>query len=246
MSRPLVLVDWGRVPYREALERQRAAVEARAEGGAEDAVHFVEHEPVLTLGRAGGAGNLVAGEAELRRRGIEVVEVERGGDVTYHGPGQLVGYPIVALADLPGGRDLHRYLRDLEEVLIRALDELGVRAGRRPPYTGVWAGEAKIAAIGVAVRRWITFHGFALNLDPDLTHFQLIHPCGIRHLGVTSMGALLGAPPSRATVIAALGRAFAEVWARPVTDRTGSTAATPSPWSRVADRFGGVSEVLHA
>ena len=245
MPGPLALVDWGRLPYREALTRQRAAVEARAAGEGEDAVCFVEHEPVLTVGRGGRAGSLIAGEAELRRRGIDVVEVERGGDVTYHGPGQFVGYPIVALSGLPCGRDLHRYLRDLEEVLIRALDETGIRAGRRPPYTGVWVGERKIAAIGVAVRRWIAFHGFALNIDPDLSHFELIHPCGIRHLGVTSMRALLGETPSRAAVIAALGRAFAEVWARPVLDRTGSTAATPSPWSRVADRFGSVSEVLH-
>ena len=245
MPGPLALLDWGRLPYREALARQRAAVELRAAGEGEDTVHFVEHEPVLTFGRGGRAGSLIAGEAELRRRGIEVVEIERGGDVTYHGPGQLVGYPVVALSELPGGRDLHRYLRDLEEVLIRALEESGIRAGRRPPYTGVWVGDRKIAAIGVAVRRWIAFHGFALNLDPDLTHFDLIHPCGIRDLGVTSMRALLGEAPSRAAVIAALGRAFAEVWARPVSDRTGSTAATPSPWSRVADRFGSLPEVLH-
>jgi lipoate-protein ligase B len=216
MARPLALHDWGRVPYREALARQRAAVEARARGAGEDALHLVEHEPVLTLGRGVRAASLIAGPAELRRRGIEVVEVERGGDVTYHGPGQLVGYPIVALDGLPGGRDLHRFLRDLEEALIRALAELGIRAGRRPPYTGVWTGDAKIAAIGVAVRRWISFHGFALNLDPDLSHFALIHPCGIRHLGVTSMRAILGRPPSRDAVIDAVGRGFEAVWNRPV------------------------------
>jgi lipoate-protein ligase B len=229
MPGPIALYDWGRVPYRAALLRQRAAVTARAKGEALDAVYFVEHPPVLTLGRGGRAENLLAGEAELRRRGIEVVEVERGGDVTYHGPGQLVGYPIVALAELPGGRDLHRYLRDLEEALIRALSGFGIHSGRRPPYTGVWVGDRKIAAIGVAVRHWISFHGFALNLDPDLSHFELIHPCGIRHLGVTSMRALLKRPPTRGAVIDAVGRELAAVWERPVEDRR------PVPAGRGAD-----------
>jgi lipoate-protein ligase B len=234
MAGSLALRDWGRVPYREALARQRAAVDARARGAGEDAIYLVEHEPVLTLGRGGGAANLIAGEAELRRRGIEVVEAERGGDVTYHGPGQLVGYPVVALDGLPGGRDLHRFLRDIEEALIRALAEFGIRAGRRPSYTGVWTGDAKIAAIGVAVRRWVSFHGFALNLDPDLSHFALIHPCGIRHLGVTSMRAILGRPPSRDAVIDAVARGFQAVWDRPV-------GRTPPAPGRGTD-----SEVVHA
>ncbi len=221
MSAPIALHDWGRVPYREALARQRAAADARARGEIGDSLFLVEHEPVLTMGRSGRASNLRADAEELRRRGIDVVEVERGGDVTYHGPGQIVGYPVVALADLPGGRDLHRYLRDLEEALIRALSAFGLDAGRRPPYTGVWVGEQKIAAIGVAVRRWVSFHGFALNHDPDLDHFHLIHPCGIRHLGVTSMRALLGRAPARDEVIAALAASFSEVWRRPVVaDRT--------------------------
>lgn len=227
MPSPLALEDWGRVPYREALARQRAAVDARARGDSGDSLCLVEHEPVLTRGRAARAENLRASAEELRRRGIDVVDVERGGDVTYHGPGQIVGYPVVALADLPGGRDLHRYLRDLEEALIRTLAAFGLRAGRRPPYTGVWVGEAKIAAIGVAVRRWISFHGFALNLDPDLDHFQLIHPCGIRNLGVTSMRALLGRATARDEVIAALGAAFSEVWQRPVIAVRGTPADLP-------------------
>ena len=226
MPGPLALHDWGRAPYRAALQRQRAAVEARARGETGDAVYFAEHEPVLTLGRGARAENLLAGEAELRRLGIEVVEVERGGDVTYHGPGQLVGYPVVALAGLPGGRDLHRYLRDLEEALIRALAEFGVRGGRRPPYTGVWAGDRKVAAIGVAVRHWISFHGFALNLDPELSHFELIHPCGIRHLGVASMRTLLGRPPSREAVIDAVARGLSAVWERPILDRRPALAGS--------------------
>ncbi|MBI4364408.1 MAG: lipoyl(octanoyl) transferase LipB [Candidatus Latescibacteria bacterium] len=218
MPAPIAAFDLGRVPYREALELQQRAVLARASGERGDSIYFVEHEPVLTVGRSGRAGSLIASLPELRARGVEVVPVERGGDVTYHGPGQVVAYPIVALEGLPSGRDLHRYLRDLEEVIIRALATYGIRAARRPPYTGVWVGERKVAAIGVAVRRWIAFHGFALNVDPDLSHFDWIHPCGIRHLGVTSLRSLLGASPGREDVLARLRAAFAEVWARPVVE----------------------------
>lgn len=208
--------DLGRVPYRAALEFQHRAVETRARGESPDVLYFVEHEPVLTVGRGGHDGNLLLSAADYARRGIEIVPVERGGDVTYHGPGQVIGYPIVALETLPGGRDLHRYLRDLEEAILRVLASYGLDASRRPPYTGVWVGDRKVAAIGVAVRRWVTFHGFALNVNPDLTHFDLIHPCGIRDLGVASLASLLGAAPPREEVIARLARAFSEVWERPV------------------------------
>ncbi len=213
---PIAAYDLGRVPYREALEFQHRAVMARARGERGDAIYFAEHEPVLTVGRAGRAESVKAGGPELTRRGIEVVPVERGGDVTYHGPGQIVGYPIVSLPDLPSGKDLHRYLRDLEEALILALEAWNLRGVRRPPYTGVWVGDRKVAAIGVAVRRWVAFHGFALNVDPDLSHFDLIHPCGIQHLGVASMRTLLGEAPPRAAVLARLRDAFALVWNRPV------------------------------
>ena len=216
MNSPITAYDLGRIPYREALEFQRRAVAERASNVRGDAIYFVEHEPVLTVGRAGHAENLLIPESLLRARGVEVVPIERGGDVTYHGPGQIVGYPIVALDGLPGGRDMHRYLRDLEDVLILMLGGYGISAGRRPPYTGVWVGDRKVAAIGVAVKRWITLHGFALNLDPDLTHFDWIHPCGIRDLGVTSMRVLLGHAPPRTEVLARLRDAFAKIWNRPV------------------------------
>ncbi len=216
MRSPIPLYDLGRVPYRAALAFQRRAVETRANGESPDVLYIVEHDPVLTVGRGARGENVRAGAAELSRRGIDVVPVERGGDVTYHGPGQIVGYPIVALDALPGGRDLHRYLRDIEEALIDCLGSFGIAAGRRPPYTGVWAGDRKVAAIGVAVRRWVAFHGFALNVDPDLSHFDLIHPCGIRDLGVASMASLLGAAPAREDVIARLAAAFSRVWDRPV------------------------------
>ena len=216
MNSPITAYDLGLIPYREALELQRRAVSDRASGEAGDAIYFAEHEPVLTVGRAGRAESLRTSETLLRARGVEVVPVERGGDITYHGPGQVIAYPILALMELPSGRDLHRYLRDLEEVLIVLLGSYGIAAGRRPPYTGVWVGDRKVAAIGVAVRRWITFHGFALNLDPDLTHFDWIHPCGIRDLGVTSMRALLGEAPTRTEVIGRLQDSFARIWGRPV------------------------------
>ena len=218
MNPPIAAQDLGRISYKEALELQHRAVSARALNQSGDVIYFAEHEPVLRAGRAGQAESLRVPKALLRARGVEVVPVERGGDLTYHGPGQIVAYPILALASLPHGRDLHRYLRDLEEVLIRTLATYGLPASRRHPYTGVWVGDRKVAAIGVAVRRWITFHGFALNVDPDLGHFEWIHPCGIRNLGVTSMRALLGEAPPRAEVLARIRDAFASVWDRPVVE----------------------------
>jgi len=214
---PLPAYDLGRVPYRAALAFQRRAVEARASGKAPDVLYLMEHDPVITVGRAGNDSNLRLSAAEYQLRGVEVVAVERGGDVTYHGPGQLIGYPVVALDALPCGRDLHRYLRDLEEGIIRTLLAFGLKAERRPPYTGVWVGSQKVAAIGVAVRKWIAFHGFALNVDPNLAHFDWIHPCGIRHLGVGSLASLLGTAPSREEVAARIAESFSEVWGRPVT-----------------------------
>lgn len=213
---PIPAYELGRVPYAAALQFQRRAVDARASGRAPDVLYFVEHEPVITVGRAGKDSNLRLSAAEYQLRGVQVVAVERGGDVTYHGPGQLIGYPIVALDNLPCGRDLHRYLRDLEEGVIRAVASFGLPAERRPPFTGVWVGPRKIAAIGVAVRRWIAFHGFALNVDPNLAHFDWIHPCGIRDLGVGSMASLLGTAPPREEVAARLAASFTEVWGRQV------------------------------
>ena len=218
MTSPIAAYDLGRIPYREALELQRHAVSALVSGASADAIYFAEHEPVLTVGRAGRASSLRANPALLRSRGVEIIPVERGGDITYHGPGQIVAYPILALDGLPAGRDLHRYLRDLEEVLIGTLDGYGIRAGRRPPHTGVWVEDRKVAAIGVAVRRWVTLHGFALNVDPDLSHFDWIHPCGIRDLGVTSMRVLLGEAPPRAEILARLRESFARIWGRPVVE----------------------------
>jgi lipoate-protein ligase B len=203
------------VSYARGLKLQAEAVKAVQAGTGPETLFLLEHDPVFTLGRNARRENVLLPEAALRARGFEVCETGRGGDVTYHGPGQLVGYPILALDALPGGRDLHRYLRDLEQGIIDTLAVFGVTAGRRPPYTGVWVGDRKVAA----------FHGFALNVDPDLSHFDLIHPCGIRHLGVTSLASLLGAAPDRDAVIRALTRSLSTVWRRPLVAATDAEPA---------------------
>jgi len=178
--RELAVVEAGRVPYDEALAWQRALARARIAGTLDhDVLLLLEHPPVVTLGRAARDTHL------LDPRGIDVVEVERGGDVTYHGPGQLVGYPIL---DLTQHRpDLHWYLRTLEQALLHALHTLHIPAERRPGYTGVWTGGRKIASIGVHVKQWVTWHGFALNVTTDLSQFERIIPCGIPGVAMTSV-----------------------------------------------------------
>jgi lipoate-protein ligase B len=180
----------GSTSYEEGLRLQDSLVARRAAGEIGDAVLFPDHPPVLTVGRNPSAGNLRVDRATLERLGVRVFEVSRGGDVTWHGPGQLVGYVICDLASR--GRDLHRFLRDLEEALIRAVAAFGVRAERRPGRTGAWVEGRKLASIGVAVRRWVSYHGFALNVRPDLGHFDLINPCGFTDIQMTSLERLLG------------------------------------------------------
>ena len=204
MSGVLSVCHLGPTPYREGLALQellvarRAAARDGAPGGVEatDWLLYPDHPPVLTLGRGGSERSLRVSRESLAARGVEWFEVARGGDLTWHGPGQLVGYPIVDLERR--GRDLHRYLRDLEEVLILALGRWGVPARRVPGRTGVWAGEEKIASLGIAVRHWVGYHGFALNVAPDLGFFELIHPCGLRGIQMTSVAARLG--PSAPTL----------------------------------------------
>jgi lipoyl(octanoyl) transferase len=195
LARPLAVADLGMVPYGAALERQRHLAEERIAGRlATDVLLLLEHPPVVTLGRGTRATSLPILPEALRQRGIEVFEIERGGDVTYHGPGQLVGYPIFDLGAPPHRQDLHWFLRQIEEALIRALAGLGIAAERRGGYTGVWTGGAsrKIASIGVHVRQWVTWHGFALNVTTDLSAFDLIVPCGIPQVVMTSVARELG------------------------------------------------------
>jgi lipoate-protein ligase B len=201
------------VPYAEAQAIQGALVEERRSGAEHDTLLLLEHPPVITLGRGSDRNHLLVDELELARRGIELHHCGRGGDVTFHGPGQLVGYPILALRG--ERRDAHRYLRDLEEALIRAVGDLGVAAGREPGLTGIWAGGEKLAAIGVRLSTgWITSHGFALNVSTNLDGFSSIVPCGIRDRGVTSMARLLGRPVDMHDVGTRVAARLAEVFER--------------------------------
>jgi lipoate-protein ligase B len=186
MTAPLAVVDLGRMDYRSTHALQRAVCDRRIVGTIDrDVMLLVEHESTVTLGRGTRPESLPLSPEELGRRGLTVAEIERGGDVTWHGPGQLVGYPILDLAR--HRPDLHWYLRQVEEVLIRALDRLDIQAERNPGLTGVWTRGRKIASIGIHVRRWVTTHGFALNVVNDLSQFDLIVPCGISGVEMTSV-----------------------------------------------------------
>ena len=184
-SRPLQVRRLGRVRYADGLELQARLVKERQAGEIPDQLLLLEHDPVFTLGRNARQENVLLDENALRARGFDVFESGRGGDVTYHGPGQVVGYPILDLS--PDRRDVHRYVRDLEEVMIRCCADYGVEAGRVEGLSGAWVGNEKVGAIGVRISRWVTSHGFALNVATDLSAFDLIVPCGIRGRGVTSL-----------------------------------------------------------
>jgi lipoyl(octanoyl) transferase len=209
------LVDLGRMRYAEAMELQQAVVEQRKRGEIPDQLLIVEHPHVVTVGRNGHSENLLASPELLERAGIDFHHTDRGGDVTYHGPGQIVGYPIVDLREWK--RDVGAYLRALEQVLIETLDEFGIAAGRVQGATGVWVDGAKVAAMGVHISRWVTSHGFALNVDPDLEYFRYIVPCGLQQ-PVTSMRAL-GCSAGREEVTAAIAEAFARVFGRAIMEK---------------------------
>ena len=202
----------GVVPYAEALEMQKALVEERRAGRVPNLLLLLQHPPVITLGvRGGSRSNITASGALLASRGIEVHDTGRGGDVTYHGPGQIVGYPILDLR--PDRCDVHRYVRDLEDVMIRVCADYGVAAGRINGLSGAWVGSEKIGAIGVRISRWITSHGFAFNVNTKLDDFQLIVPCGIADRGVTSLQKLTGRALSIEDVEGRITHRFAEVFA---------------------------------
>lgn len=208
----LSVVDWGQTSYEDALRRQKMLVDERKRGKVTDALIFTEHHPVFTIGlRKGAAQNLVWSQAELQKRGIEYVKSNRGGDITYHGPGQIVVYAIVSLEKR---RDLHAFLRDLEEVVIRTLAVFGLETSRREGKTGIWLGKRKICAIGIAVSSWITYHGFALNVAPDLSHYSGIVPCGITDGTVTSMREELGKAVEMEAVKTRLAVEFRKVFAK--------------------------------
>jgi lipoate-protein ligase B len=201
------------VPYSEVMQLQDALVEQRLKDEIPDTLLLLEHPPVITLGRRGSLADVYVAEDELRRRGIEVQQTTRGGLVTYHGPGQLVGYPIVHLR--ARRLSVPCYVRALELAIIDALSEIGIGAHFDEDHIGVWTSAGKIAAIGVAQRHGVTLHGFAVNLQPDLSHFALINPCGIGDLGVTSARALLGQPVDlqafKSRIAEALGQQLSRV-----------------------------------
>ena len=210
-GRELWVVRLGRMGYEECLELQREVAKQRISGGIpQDVLLLVEHPPVVTLGRSSKQKNLISSPAFLASRGVELFEVERGGDVTFHGPGQLVGYPIF---DLKRHRqDLHWYLRSVEEALIRTLSEYGIPGERSTGYTGVWTRGRKIASIGVHARDWVTWHGFALNVFTDLSYFDLIVPCGIVGVEMTSIVKESGSSPALDEVSSFVSREFAALF----------------------------------
>ena len=210
MSRDLV-VEWlGRRPYGEILEMQRALAAERIAGARPDTLLLVEHDPVVTLGRSTKREHLLLSEKALAARGVELFDIERGGDVTFHGPGQLVGYPIFDLQQ--HRQDLHWYLRQVEQSLIDALATYGITAGRVEKYTGVWVEDRKIASIGVHARSWVTWHGFALNVSTDLSYFDMMVPCGIPQVTMTSVAKELGRAVSLEEVVDRVVGAFTTVF----------------------------------
>jgi lipoyl(octanoyl) transferase len=204
--------DLGTVRYDEAYRLQRDAVERLQNGGTEEALFLLEHPHVITKGRNASGSTLLASRDLLAKKGVALVETDRGGDVTYHGPGQLVGYPIIQLE--PARRDIRRYVSDVEEVLIRTLSEFSIEARRHEVHRGVWIDDRKIASVGIRISRWVTSHGFALNVSTDLSYFSLIVPCGIENCRMTSMARELGRAVDMRDVKTAAARAFSSVFDR--------------------------------
>jgi len=206
----LFRINLGRTRYADTWDLQKRLVDLRLKSKIPDCLLLTEHEPVITMGRGTLPENLLVTKEQLAKRGVELFDIERGGDITFHGPGQLVAYPIIDLNNR--GKDLHRYLRDLEELIIRTLSDFGISAGIKEGLTGVWASDQKLAAIGVAVTRWITYHGLALNVNTNLDYFKLINPCGITQYPVGSMAKALGKEVNFQSVADSLANNFAAMF----------------------------------
>lgn len=210
ISRKLVVIDNGLVEYNAAWNIQRDVFSKRTQGAADDHLLFFEHPNTYTLGKTADKSNLIGSEDFLKEYGFSVIDIDRGGDITYHGPGQIVGYPIISLSEWH--QDAHLYLRSLEEVLIRVCEEYGLSAGRKEKYTGVWIGERKIAAIGIKISRWVTMHGFAFNVNTNLDLFNGIIPCGIKDKDVTSLARELKNEADMRSVKELILKHFADVF----------------------------------
>jgi len=206
--------DLDRISYDEATAIQRRTVEALHKGSGDEALYLLEHPHVITQGRNASRDAVRASERSLHDKSVTLTETDRGGDVTYHGPGQLVGYPIIRLPE--GRRDVRRYVTDVEEVLIRTLADFSIEGERHPIHRGVWVSGRKIASVGIRIARWVTSHGFALNVATDLSYFELIHPCGIEGCEMTSIERETGATPDMAAVKNIVVRHFADVFDREV------------------------------
>lgn len=204
------LVNLGQAKYLEVLDLQRELVKLRQEERIPDTLLLVEHEPVITLGRRGSTSNILSSSEQLASQGIQVHQVERGGDVTYHGPGQLVGYPLIDLAKRKIG--VRQFVDLLEETIILTLADFDIAAGRKSQHRGVWVEDRKVAALGVAIKRWVSFHGFALNVSPNLDHYCHINPCELQPEQVTSMARLVGKAPGMMEVGDTVMRKFAELF----------------------------------
>jgi lipoyl(octanoyl) transferase len=221
--------DIGRIRYHDALEIQRDSVRSLQEGRGDETLYLLEHEHVVTLGRNATMASLVASRELLALQGVELVETDRGGDITYHGPGQLVGYPILALEE--GRRDIRRYVSDVEEALIRTLAAFDINGRRDPVHRGVWVEDHKIASVGIRISRWVTSHGFALNVSTDLSYFRFIVPCGIAGCRMTTIANEIGQTVDMVTVKNVFVTKFCEVFGRTAIDgpaneqrKEGSTA----------------------
>ncbi len=214
LERPPTRITWlaGLRPYRATWDLQRKIHAERVASSRPDTLLLLEHEPVVTIGRNAGDGGILVSEGVLRERGIDLVRTDRGGEATYHGPGQLIGYPIVDLKGLHN--DVHRFLREIEEGIIRAVARWGIVAGRNPGKTGVWVGERKLASIGLKASHWVTMHGFALNVTTDLAPFDLIVPCGIVGCRMVSMESLIRERPSVREVGDAVALELCSLWGR--------------------------------
>jgi len=220
MAQKLDVIKYGIINYEKAYKFQLKLLEKRYQNKINDTLLLVEHPPVLTIGTSGTRDNVIVNNNFLKEKGIEVFETRRGGDITYHGPGQIVGYPILNLKEHK--KDLHWLLRSYEEVFIRLLKEYNIQADRIKGLTGVWVGNKKITAIGVGVRHWITYHGFAFNIDPKLEHFSYIIPCGIKDKEVTSLKKELGSEIKKEEVIEKIIKYFAQVFKMDVVDKKNS------------------------
>lgn len=218
MNRNGYIVDLGLIDYGEAWELQRRLWSKRVEGELPDLLLLLEHPHVITLGRRGNRSFLIATPEELENAKIPIFHVERGGDVTYHGPGQIVGYPLLSLKEY--GYRLVRYVDQLEEVILRVLQDFGIEGKRDALNRGVWVDREKIASIGVAIKRWVSFHGFALNYDTDLNYFDLIHPCGLEGIRMTSMGKVLGRKISRKELMEKICHHFKKIFEREWEEQT--------------------------